>query len=71
MISDYVVLGRSGLRVSRFCFGHDDIWNGLGLGSAEDTSRQIFNQFLDSGCNFIDSADGYTNGTRETLIANS
>ena len=39
-----------------------------GWGSAEDTSRQIFNQFLDSGCNFIDTADGYTNGTSETLI---
>jgi aryl-alcohol dehydrogenase-like predicted oxidoreductase len=31
-------------------------------------SRQIFNQYLDSGHNFIDTADGYTNGTSETLI---
>ena len=39
-----------------------------GWGTAEDASRQIFNHFLDSGRNFIDTADGYTNGTSETLI---
>ncbi len=68
MISDYVVLGRSGLRVSRFCLGTMTFGTDWGWGSAEDTSRQIFNQFLDSGCNFIDTADGYTNGSSETLI---
>jgi aryl-alcohol dehydrogenase-like predicted oxidoreductase len=39
-----------------------------GWGNAEETSRQIFNRYLDSGSNFIDTADGYTNGTSETLI---
>ena len=63
MISEYVLLGRSGLRVSRFCLGTMTFGTDWGWGSAEDTSRQIFNRFLDSGCNFIDTADGYTNGT--------
>jgi aryl-alcohol dehydrogenase-like predicted oxidoreductase len=68
MNSDYVVLGRSGLRVSRFCLGTMTFGTEWGWGSAEETARQIFNQFLDSGCNFIDTADGYTNGTSEALI---
>jgi len=68
MISEYVLLGRSGLRVSRFCLGTMTFGTDWGWGSAEENSREIFNRFLDSGCNFIDTADGYTNGTSETLI---
>ena len=68
MTSEYVLLGRSGLRVSRFCLGTMTFGTEWGWGSAEEASRQIFNRFLDSGSNFIDTADGYTNGTSETLI---
>ena len=68
MMKDYVLLGRSGLRVSRLCLGTMTFGTEWGWGNAEDTSRQIFNQYLDSGHNFIDTADGYTNGTSETLI---
>jgi aryl-alcohol dehydrogenase-like predicted oxidoreductase len=68
MASEYVLLGRSGLRVSRFCLGTMTFGTEWGWGSAEETSRQIFNKFLDSGSNFVDTADGYTNGTSETFI---
>src|SRR6266496_1893783 len=68
MLNDYVLLGRSGLRVSRFCLGTMTFGTEWGWGNAEDAAKQIFNQFLDSGHNFIDTADGYTNGTSETLI---
>jgi aryl-alcohol dehydrogenase-like predicted oxidoreductase len=68
MTNEYVLLGRSGLRVSRFCLGTMTFGTDWGWGSAEDSSRQILNAFLDSGANFIDTADGYTNGTSETLI---
>ena len=68
MTNQYVLLGRSGLRVSRFCLGTMTFGTDWGWGSAEDSSRQILNTFLDSGANFIDTADGYTNGTSETLI---
>ena len=67
-MTDYVLLGRSGLRVSRFCLGTMTFGTDWGWGSAEDTSRQIFNEFLNTGANFIDTTDGYTNGTSETLI---
>ena len=67
-MTEYVLLGRSGLRVSRFCLGTMTFGTDWGWGSPEDTSRQIFNEFLNSGANFIDTADGYTNGTSETLI---
>jgi aryl-alcohol dehydrogenase-like predicted oxidoreductase len=68
MSTEYVLLGRSGLRVSRFCLGTMTFGTEWGWGNAEETSRQIFNRYLDSGSNFIDTADGYTNGTSETLI---
>jgi len=68
MNTDYVLLGRSGLRVSRFCLGTMTFGTEWGWGSAEEASRTIFNRYLDSGANFIDTADGYTNGTSETLI---
>jgi aryl-alcohol dehydrogenase-like predicted oxidoreductase len=68
MANDYILLGKSGLRVSRFCLGTMTFGNDWGWGSGEDAARQIFNHFLDSGHNFIDTADGYTNGTSETLI---
>ncbi len=68
MNNEYVLLGRSGLRISRLCLGTMTFGTDWGWGSAEETSHQIFNQYLDSGCNFIDTADGYTNGTSETLI---
>jgi aryl-alcohol dehydrogenase-like predicted oxidoreductase len=67
-MTEYVLLGRSGLRVSRFCLGTMTFGTDWGWGSPEDTSRQIFNEFLNSGANVIDTADGYTNGTSETLI---
>jgi aryl-alcohol dehydrogenase-like predicted oxidoreductase len=68
MASDYVLLGKSGLRVSRLCLGTMRFGTEWGWGNAEDTARKIFNHFLDSGHNFVDTADGYTNGTSESLI---
>ncbi|ABF43756.1 aldo/keto reductase [Candidatus Koribacter versatilis Ellin345] len=64
----YNVLGRSGLKVSPLCLGTMTFGTEWGWGSAEDTARQIFNAYLDAGGNFIDTANGYTGGTSETLI---
>jgi aryl-alcohol dehydrogenase-like predicted oxidoreductase len=44
-------------------FGED--W---GWGSSEDTAKQILNRYIEAGGNFIDTADGYTNGTSEEII---
>jgi aryl-alcohol dehydrogenase-like predicted oxidoreductase len=67
-LATYHALGRSGLRVSPLCLGTMTFGTEWGWGSAESTARAIFERFLAAGGNFVDTADGYTNGTSETLI---
>lgn len=64
----YFTLGRSGLRVSRLALGAMTFGTEWGWGADEETARQLFNTYIDSGGNFIDTADLYTNGTSETWI---
>ena len=65
-LTDYHTLGRSGFIVSPLSLGTmtfgNDAW-----GSPDETSRQIFNQFVDAGGNFIDTADVYSGGRSEEL----
>jgi len=74
MISNiYSVLGKSGLRVSPFClgamtFGQAHQWNANQWGADEASSREIFDYYVESGGNFIDTAIGYTMGQSETLV---
>lgn len=65
---DFVTLGRSGLRVSPLSLGTMTFGTEWGWGAAEDTSRQIFNRYIEAGGNFIDTADGYTGGTSEKMV---
>jgi aryl-alcohol dehydrogenase-like predicted oxidoreductase len=44
-------------------FGED--W---GWGASKDESRQIFDAFVEAGGNFIDTANGYTDGTSEKMV---
>jgi aryl-alcohol dehydrogenase-like predicted oxidoreductase len=67
-LATYYALGRSGLRVSPLCLGTMTFGTEWGWGSPETTARAIFDRYLDAGGNFVDTADGYTNGTSETLI---
>lgn len=67
-LTHYSLLGRTGLRVSRFClgtmtFGTEWVW-----GAAKDTAEAILERYLDAGGNFVDTADGYTGGSSETII---
>jgi aryl-alcohol dehydrogenase-like predicted oxidoreductase len=39
-----------------------------GWGSPPETARQIFDRYLEAGGNFIDTADGYTEGKSEELV---
>jgi len=64
----YKLLGRSGLRVSEICLGTMTFGEEWGWGADVDTSRQIFNTYLESGGNFIDTANRYTEGTSERFI---
>ena len=64
----YSPLGRSGLAVSPLCLGTMTFGTEWGWGAPKDTAFALMSAFLDAGGNFIDTADGYTNGTSEELI---
>ena len=67
-LNDYVTLGHSGLRVSPLCLGTMTFGTEWGWGSEEDTARGVFDRYIDAGGNFIDTADGYTEGHSEELL---
>ncbi len=66
-MSDYVNIGRSGLRVSRlglgtFNFGHEAV------GCDETTSIGIVRAYLDAGHNYIDTANIYGGSLAENYV---
>ena len=67
-LSDYVTLGRSGLRVSPFCLGTMTFGEDWGWGSTPAESAAILGRFLGRGGNFIDTANVYTKGHSEAII---
>jgi aryl-alcohol dehydrogenase-like predicted oxidoreductase len=67
-ISEYSLLGRSGLRVAPLCLGTMTFGTEWGFGVDQDIARQLFDRYLDAGGNFIDTADGYTNGRSEEML---
>jgi aryl-alcohol dehydrogenase-like predicted oxidoreductase len=44
-------------------FGED--W---GWGASQDESRKVFDAFVEAGGNFIDTANGYTDGSSEKIV---
>jgi aryl-alcohol dehydrogenase-like predicted oxidoreductase len=69
-LDDYVMLGRSGLRVSPLCLGTMTFGTDWGWGADESAARKLFDYYLDHGGNFVDTADGYTSGKSETFLGN-
>src|SRR5262249_6547397 len=67
-LSDYVTLGRSGLRVSPFCLGAMTFGEDWGWGSSVADSKAILDRYLDKGGNFIDTANLYTRGHSEKIL---
>ena len=69
-LNSYVTLGRSGLRVSPFCYGAMTFGEdfGAGLGSSVEDSERILAHYLEQGGNFIDTANAYTHGHSEKII---
>ena len=67
-LSDYVTLGRSGLRVSPFCLGTMTFGEDWGWGSTPAESAAILGRFLGRGGNFLDTANVYTKGHSEAII---
>jgi aryl-alcohol dehydrogenase-like predicted oxidoreductase len=67
-LDHYVLLGRSGLRVSPLCLGTMTFGNDWGWGADETGARALFDRYLEAGGNFVDTADGYTGGRSETWL---
>jgi aryl-alcohol dehydrogenase-like predicted oxidoreductase len=63
---DYRNLGRSGLKVSPLCLGAM-MFGGWGNPDHEDSIR-IIHRALDAGINFIDTANGYSEGESEVIV---
>jgi len=66
-LNHYLTLGRSGLRVSPFCLGAMTFGDDKNGASAE-ISQKIIDRFLERGGNFLDTANGYTQGRSEKII---
>lgn len=62
------LLGKSGLRVSELALGTMTFGEDWGWGADKDSSRQIFERFVEAGGNFIDTSCNYTNGTSEKFV---
>jgi aryl-alcohol dehydrogenase-like predicted oxidoreductase len=67
-LNEYVTLGKSGLRVSPLCLGTMTFGTEWGWGSEEDVARSVFNNYIDAGGNFLDTANVYTEGRSEELV---
>ncbi|MPZ05687.1 MAG: aldo/keto reductase [Nitrososphaeraceae archaeon] len=67
----YKLFGKSGLRVSELClgamtFGQD--WGSMLAGAPKESAKKIFDSFVNTGGNFIDTANIYQNGTSEKYV---
>ena len=66
-LTDYRTLGRSGLIVSPLSLG-TMTFGTKRWGAADEAAQAIFNQYVDAGGNFIDTADVYAGGRSEELV---
>jgi aryl-alcohol dehydrogenase-like predicted oxidoreductase len=64
MLDSYRLLGRSGLRVSPLALGTMT----FGWGADQDAARASFDAYVGRGGNFVDTANGYANGTSEEMV---
>ncbi len=64
---DYRYLGRTGVRVSEFCLGA--MMFGAWGNTDHDDSIRIVHAALDAGINFVDTADVYSDGESEEILA--
>jgi len=66
---NYKILGKTGLRVSELSLGTMTFGEDWGWGSNPEISKDIFDRYIDAGGNFIDTANKYTEGNSEQLLA--
>src|SRR5580698_9416290 len=65
---NYQLLGRTGLRVSDLSLGAMTFGEEWGWGASKEESRRMFDAYAELGGNFIDTANGYTDGTSERYV---
>jgi aryl-alcohol dehydrogenase-like predicted oxidoreductase len=65
---NYKLLGNSGLRMAEICLGTMTFGENWGWGASKDESRAIFDYYVQAGGNFIDTANGYTDGASEKMV---
>lgn len=66
-LTDFRTLGRSGLVVSPLALGTMTFGTPR-WGAPDDVSQAIFNEYVEAGGNFIDTADVYAGGRSEELL---
>src|SRR2546428_11276048 len=64
----YRLLGPTGVRLSEVALGTMTFGEDWGWGASPDVSARMLDLFADAGGNVVDTADGYTNGTSETIL---
>ena len=69
-LTDYVTLGRSGLRVSPLGLGTMTFGALNGWGMDEDEAGAVLDHYLEQGGNFIDCASNYAQGASEEMLGN-
>jgi len=67
-LSDYRLLGRSGLRVSPLGLGTMTFGSDWGWGADPDEARRIFDFYVERGGNFVDTSVNYTGGAAERIL---
>lgn len=67
-LNDYVTLGRSGLLVSPLALGCMTFGLSNGWGIDEADAGELLDLYLEGGGNFLDTADGYTEGRSEEIL---
>jgi aryl-alcohol dehydrogenase-like predicted oxidoreductase len=68
-VTDYLTLGRSGLRVSPLCLGAMTFGGPAEAWTCDETtSRALIREYLEVGGNFIDTADIYREGESERIV---
>ena len=67
-LSEYALLGRSGLRVSPMCLGTMTFGTDSGWGAPKEAAHAILDHYVAAGGNFIDTAEGYAAGESERIL---
>ncbi|KAF9436563.1 hypothetical protein BGZ76_003611 [Entomortierella beljakovae] len=67
-LDDYVLLGKSGLRVSPLALGTMTFGESWNFGNDKAACKKIFDTYYERGGNFFDTANVYTNGESERFL---